>query len=630
MANKKKEQSKDESESSKISTSNTTSIDKTKKKITTKKKSSFSRGFKKVMKNVSPPKKNKTLTHESFEPVSGNRVSNLLKMDSFRTNGSVNEEMSRLACEFPVSDPKDTALHVACAKNYTTYLIVQLLNSKPKLAAEVNAAGELAIHLAMRNKCTDVALVEKLIECNPDAATTGNNDNSFPIHAACEVGVPSEDAVKVLIDRFPSTLLAQNDLILPYDGPIMEPVTEVDSEKSAGNKNNDERSSGLDSVLTFLGLRVVDIEENAEAHVEPHMLPKIIPEERSWSPLHLAVLTGAPSEVIEHMMQVDDKCIELKTSQGRTALECGKYVLKQNEVEGVTAHTLLTDETTQDKLKNMPEPVQNTLASVTAIESHIKSRLKVSTLLSTVDLATNALQEIQIRKSGSVLWKKLKTAVTIMGAFDFKENSLLGKKVDRDKDDAVCPEGFSVPPNLDHLGLEVDLPVGFLRLRWAMLHNDSKFVEDALCKEALNYTEYKEDEWCNHKDKIGSPNSPKDVNEKEFIGTTKTCEYLFPKSGFVGANMAFETVNLIEYNDYCFALKKITKNPDVPFGKTFVALTQIVIVNQGNDSCKMMCSVEPEYVGKKPMIHRQIKNGMQGGTLDIFVQMGKVICQHAN
>ena len=489
MANKKKEQSKDESESSKISTSNTTSIDKTQKKITTKKKSSFSRGFKKVMKNVSPPKKNKTLTHESFEPVSGNRVSNLSKMDSFRTNGSVNEEMSRLACEFPVSDPKDTALHVACAKNYTTYLIVQLLNSKPKLAAEVNAAGELAIHLAMRNKCTDVALVEKLIECNPDAATTGNNDNSFPIHAACEVGVPSEDAVKVLIDRFPSTLLAQNDLILPYDGPIMEPVTEVDSEKSAGNKNNDERSSGLDSVLTFLGLRVVDIEENAEAHVEPHMLPKIIPEERSWSPLHLAVLTGAPSEVIEHMMQVDDKCIELKTSQGRTALECGKYVLKQNEVEGVTAHTLLTDETTQDKLKNMPEPVQNTLASVTAIESHIKSRLKVSTLLSTVDLATNALQEIQIRKSGSVLWKKLKTAVTIMGAFDFKENSLLGKKVDRDKDDAVCPEGFSVPPNLDHLGLEVDLPVGFLRLRWAMLHNDSKFVEDALCKEALNYTE---------------------------------------------------------------------------------------------------------------------------------------------
>ena len=80
-----------------------------------------------------------------------------------------------------------------------------------------------------------------------------------------------------------------------------------------------------------------------------------------------------------------------------------------------------------------------------------------------------------------------------------------------------------------------------------------------------------------------------------------------PKSAFVSANTAFEECELIAYTSHCFAMRRRTRNPDVPYGKTFVACTQIVVTNTGSNSCRMVCSVEAEFPnGESDIFHQSI------------------------
>lgn len=103
-----------------------------------------------------------------------------------------------------------------------------------------------------------------------------------------------------------------------------------------------------------------------------------------------------------------------------------------------------------------------------------------------------------------------------------------------------------------------------------------------------------------------------------------------PKSAFVNANMAYETNILTEYSDFCFVLKKRCRTPDVPYGSTFIAWTQVVVTNTGNDSCRMVCSVEAEFPNGAPMLAGQIKSGMRSGTAQFFVLLGETICKYAD
>ena len=62
---------------------------------------------------------------------------------------------------------------------------------------------------------------------------------------------------------------------------------------------------------------------------------------------------------------------------------------------------------------------------------------------------------------------------------------LLGPAIKTDKGPApLPPAGFEMPANLEFINFEVDLPVGFKRLRWALLSTRSNFVRDAVFAEA--------------------------------------------------------------------------------------------------------------------------------------------------
>jgi hypothetical protein len=204
---------------------------------------------------------------------------------------------------------------------------------------------------------------------------------------------------------------------------------------------------------------------------------------------------------------------------------------------------------------------------------------------------------------------------------------LLGPAVKADKQPASPPPGFEIPDNLEFVGLELDLPVGFRRLRWAFLNSDSEFLREALYKTEAKYENITSGRWSKHDEHIGLPDA---VDTEDFIGAEREGSYLMPKSAFVNANMSYETQYIVEYNDYCFCLKKKSLNPDAPFGSTFVAWTQYLVVNTGNDSCRLCCSVEAEFPNGPPLVSRQIKSGMRAGTGELFVLFGETVTKYAD
>ena len=102
--------------------------------------------------------------------------------------------------------------------------------------------------------------------------------------------------------------------------------------------------------------------------------------------------------------------------------------------------------------------------------------------------------------------------------------------------------------------------------------------------------------WDNCDNEIGQVES--NGNDKSFINATREINYLMPKSALVSANMAYTTETIIEYSDYCIAIKRVAKNPDVPFGKTFEAHCLDVFLNTGSDTTQMITSAEAKFYGK--------------------------------
>lgn len=93
----------------------------------------------------------------------------------------------------------------------------------------------------------------------------------------------------------------------------------------------------------------------------------------------------------------------------------------------------------------------------------------------------SALREI--RADGRELKKKQEgeDKETILGP-------LLGPAIKEDKGPAPPkPAGFEMPENLEYVGLELEIPVGFRRLRWALLSSKSTFLTEAVFRAESKY-----------------------------------------------------------------------------------------------------------------------------------------------
>jgi hypothetical protein len=129
---------------------------------------------------------------------------------------------------------------------------------------------------------------------------------------------------------------------------------------------------------------------------------------------------------------------------------------------------------------------------------------------------------------------------------------------------------------------------------------------------------------------IGSNQTPSsNINTRDFIGAKRTTQYQMPKSLLVNSIVAYETATLTEYDDELFVLQRSTLTPDAPFGTTYIAKTQVVVMKTTDKSCKMMCSVETEFPHGAPMgMAWPIRKGMRDGTLDGFKVIAQTILDH--
>lgn len=164
----------------------------------------------------------------------------------------------------------------------------------------------------------------------------------------------------------------------------------------------------------------------------------------------------------------------------------------------------------------------------------------------------SALREI--RADGKELQKKQQETEShekgkILGPY-------LGPSIKADKAIAMKPTDFEIPINLEFVGLELDIPVGYRRLRWAMLSVKSQFITEIVYKTEAKYEKIAMGTWDKHSEYIGEPILPDTIDSNTFVGAETNNEYLMPKSAFVSANMCYEQLFLIAYNDYCFCLKK--------------------------------------------------------------------------
>jgi hypothetical protein len=91
--------------------------------------------------------------------------------------------------------------------------------------------------------------------------------------------------------------------------------------------------------------------------------------------------------------------------------------------------------------------------------------------------------------------------------------------------------------------------------------------------------------------------------------------------------MAYTTETITEYSDYCIAIKRIAKNPDVPFGTKFEAHCLDVYVNTGDNTCRMITSAEAKFYNKPPFLAWKIKTAMYDGVTTKSVDLGKSICE---
>jgi len=202
-----------------------------------------------------------------------------------------------------------------------------------------------------------------------------------------------------------------------------------------------------------------------------------------------------------------------------------------------------------------------------------------------------------------------------------------GPIIDKDEDEiqstSTIDERTRLPSNLES-SKTIELPVGYFRLRRAFLSSKSQFWIDSVLKIALGYEEVKNTGWDHqHRDLIGHLDLPSGVSHKDLIGATREISYLMPAGRLVPANMAYETCTIKEYNDVFFSLCMSTETPGVPFGDSFIASTQIIVVRTGKNACLMICSVEAEFPNRPPLgMKGQIKRAMKRGTIETFEKIG--------
>lgn len=244
-------------------------------------------------------------------------------------------------------DRFNTKIHVACLLHHSSTDIIELLEHQPEMAKLSNSANETPLHYAAMDKMgVSKEVLKKLIQSYPEAVKKPNVQHCLPLHLAMLIGAPSLYVVKTFLKMYPKAAMIQSDFNLVFEEEM------ADAASSREDEINGEFSTYKPKQVT--GISGI---ANRFANGAPNQGGEDGREvETGFSPLHLAVINSASPSVIELIVKVNSRCIHLKTSRGRTALDCAQYIVRQHWLYGTD------DEST----------IQNTFGAIEILEKALQ------------------------------------------------------------------------------------------------------------------------------------------------------------------------------------------------------------------------------------------------------------------
>lgn len=588
--------------------------------------------------------------------------------------------------DYPLhSAMRDTSSHNICDSygqgtvyGVETEVANAIIDLYPHAVKVRNYDGCLPLHLACESGAPNGAVVQRLVALYPES-----------VMMTCQLAIPFDSEAKRFISK------------TPYDADDEDEYEERDAEEEEEERINRCFWPNLPFFQPFAstsqsGVSLLDT--RSVLSKDPH-------SESELTPLHLAVLHKASPDVLHTLLDADPYCIHIPTSQGRTALDIAKSIVidqvASNSDISAVKNTFAAIEILQTISKTMRKMVSLQRTSmITKHTLHGMGKFQLSQRDEEIrKQSSGGVSEVEWKRMMKNVekMKKMKTrkeregvkapiarlaptsffsrmtqssttpAVTTStknnstrtasstGTGSYSNNnsnnsnnhqttfSSLGPMVEMDNlPTKSLPENFSPPENLTHVCVDIDLPVGFQRLRWAICSVESDFWSKALLEDRMKYTDIEMEPWDKYRNEIGkhtnythtndsddSSTTTSNVAYKPYQNATRKLSYLMPKAGVVPANKAYETITIHTYNDHCFALKRITSNPNVPFGTTFSTHSLVVFTRDGRNRCKMTASAEAVFDGKPPMVAWKIRNMVYSGTTDFYVAEGKAICHHA-
>jgi hypothetical protein len=348
-------------------------------------------------------------------------------------------------------------------------------------------------------------------------------------------------------------------------------------------------------------------------------------DEKGMTNLHRAILKKADPEIVHQILEEWPECLDIKSNYDRTPVDCAKQLIIRGLLNQDPVSTFSNTFVSLQVMQAYLNEEESTNGETLPNNYKNDEVFDATTALSRADV--NYLKTRNRQKWGSKgdTYEYMKEFVEM----NLAGESILGKVVLADDDAAIQPFDYFPPANLRHVNLRINLPVGFRRLRRAILGQRTDFIRMAVLTERLGCTNITMLPWNKHAKSIGQLRLKKGEKWRDFIGAKKTISYFVPPSEAGDAHMAYESIQIVEYNDYCFAIKAIIKNPDLPFGSEYETHYQIIVIDKGVSNVRMICSSDTLVTGMTMEDDWQVRNAMRHRMTDFFYALCDAICQHA-
>lgn len=296
--------------------------------------------------------------------------------------------------------------------------------------------------------------------------------------------------------------------------------------------------------------------------------------------LHRAILRRQDPERVQQLILQRPECIDIVSRlQRKSPFDLSKEIL----VQGV-----LHDDVVASNLSN------TFMALLIMQEFKLSRNLNFGDCPSLDEIMNSGPKDRKLFGSTSDKYQYMKEIV----ANDQSGSSLLGKHVPIDNDEAIRPpKQYCHPSNLTHKNYEISIPVGFRRLRKALLSMNSKFLINGVLCDRLGYKVVHSNLWSKFPNSIGSSRLNDGEKYSNYVGATRVMTYIVPKLFNIDPHTVYETTEIMEYNDFCFVVRSVLKEPDIPYGSEFETNVQTIIIDTGRNSCKMICSSEINSIG---------------------------------